>query len=623
MTVAPQFLAAIHMPREVIFGFLVALAIVLALTPAIGSLARRAGIVDEPGERRLNELPIPRLGGIALFFAIFVPSLAFLDLSRPQRAILIGAGIATVVGAIDDARSLVWWQKLSGQTLAAGVTAGLGVYVDHFTVPVLGVGALPKGVGIALTILWIVAIMNMVNFLDGLDGLAAGVCAISALTFSLIALSLDRAQPAILSAIVFGAALGFLRHNFYPARIFMGDSGALLLGFVLAAISVEGLLKTAAAVALAFPLLVLAIPIIDTSFVVAKRIKHGKPIYSADRFHLHHRFIDRGFSQRQAVLTMYVWCATLAGAALATRFLAPHAHGRWQLWPSVVDGADRARRARRLRLHRLRARDRQGRESAHPAAKKGGRAGTSLCLSLARRLIQSRLEAAANQSRFDLSPRLGHRGRAVSSFRLRWLEREEKGEAGFRARRHELASEGLPAAGSHGASSYLLCWRPVGNQHGVFLRVEGGEKTTLPLAPPGPTPTAKYAGRAGHWYWAALSPDGTRFLAQWSGECEVPTAFFVSLAGGKPIPVTGESDWAKSPNTMAYGWTPDGRAIVFIPTKPACGTGIFRPGIYLVAESCRRELIWAGNEPPARLERSLEPRTVARLKTILGPSSAK
>ncbi len=338
MTLAPQ-LAAIQMPREVIFGFALALVIVLALTPAIGSLARRVGAVDEPGERRLNELPIPRLGGIALFFAIFVPALAFLDLSRPLRAILVGAGIATVIGAIDDARELVWWQKLGGQALAAGVTAGLGVYVDRFTFPVIGVGVLPKWLGIALTILWIVAIMNMVNFLDGLDGLAAGVCAISAVTFCLIALSLGRAQPAILSAIVFGAALGFLHHNFYPARIFMGDSGALLLGFVLAAISVEGLLKTAAAVALAFPLLVLAIPIIDTSFVVAKRIKHGKPIYSADRFHLHHRFIDRGFTQRRAVLTMYFWCGTLAGAALATRFLAPHAHGHWQLWPSLADAA--------------------------------------------------------------------------------------------------------------------------------------------------------------------------------------------------------------------------------------------------------------------------------------------
>jgi UDP-GlcNAc:undecaprenyl-phosphate GlcNAc-1-phosphate transferase len=338
MTLEPQVLAVLEVPRQVVFGFALALVIVLLLTPAIGSLARRIGAVDEPGEeRRLNELPIPRLGGLALFFAIFVPALAFLDLSKPLKAILIGAAIATIVGAIDDARDLVWWQKLSGQTLAAGVTAGLGVYVDRFTFPVVGIGAVPKWLGITLAIVWIVAIMNMVNFLDGLDGLAAGVCAISAVTFAVIALSLDRVQPAILSAIVFGAALGFLRHNFYPARIFMGDSGALLLGFVLAAISVEGLLKTAAAVALAFPLLVLAIPIIDTSFVVAKRIKHGKPIYSADRFHLHHRFLDRGYSQRQAVLTMYLWCSTLAGAALATRFIAPHAHGHWQLWESSVD----------------------------------------------------------------------------------------------------------------------------------------------------------------------------------------------------------------------------------------------------------------------------------------------
>jgi len=170
-----------------------------------------------------------------------------------------------------------------------------------------------------------------------------------------------------LSAIVFGAALGFLRHNFYPARIFMGDSGALLLGFVLAAISIEGLLKTAAAVALAFPLLVLAIPILDTSFVVVKRIKHGKPIYSADRFHLHHRFIDRGFSQRRAVLTMYLWCVTLAGAALATRFLAPHAHGHWQLWSSNRRRRDRALGPGGLGLHRLRARDRQGDKPARPA----------------------------------------------------------------------------------------------------------------------------------------------------------------------------------------------------------------------------------------------------------------
>jgi UDP-GlcNAc:undecaprenyl-phosphate/decaprenyl-phosphate GlcNAc-1-phosphate transferase len=140
-------------------------------------------------------------------------------------------------------------------------------------------------------------------------------------------------------AIVFGAALGFLRHNFYPARIFMGDSGAMLLGFVLAAVSVQGLLKTAATVALFFPLLVLAVPILDTSFVVARRLKYRQPVYIGDQHHLHHRFVSRGFSQRRATLYLWAWVATLAAAALATRFIHPHPHGDWRAWPLVVDAA--------------------------------------------------------------------------------------------------------------------------------------------------------------------------------------------------------------------------------------------------------------------------------------------
>ena len=145
----------------------------------------------------------------------------------------------------------------------------------------------------------------------------------------------------MLSAIVFGACLGFLRHNFYPARIFMGDSGALLLGFTLAAISVQGLLKTAASAPSFLPLLVLAVPMLDTSFVVAKRLKHGQPIYVADRAHLHHRFVRLGFSQRARGADLWAWCATLAVAALATRFVPPHQHGHWHLWPNVGDRRDR------------------------------------------------------------------------------------------------------------------------------------------------------------------------------------------------------------------------------------------------------------------------------------------
>src|SRR5437879_2746910 len=299
---------------QVVWGALVAFVVVVLLTPAVGGMARMLGAVDAPGGRRLNRSPVPRLGGLALFLGIFVPALAFLPLNRDTRGLLLGAAVAVTVGAIDDFRGLRWFEKLGGQVLAAAVPTWFGVWVDRFTFPFLGIHALPASVGVPLTIVWIVAIMNMVNVLDGLDGLAAGVAAIAGVTFSVIALSLDKPGPAILSAIVFGASLGFLRHNFYPARIFMGDSGALLLGFVLAAVSVQGLLKTAAVAALFFPLLVLAVPILDTSFVVARRLKHGLPVYAADRQHLHHRFVNIGFTQRRAAAYIYVWVAMLAAA---------------------------------------------------------------------------------------------------------------------------------------------------------------------------------------------------------------------------------------------------------------------------------------------------------------------
>ncbi|MHB8650765.1 MAG: glycosyltransferase family 4 protein [Gaiellaceae bacterium] len=324
---------------QVVWGALVAVVIVILLTPAVGGMARLLGAVDAPGGRRLNRSPVPRLGGLALFLGIFVPSLAFLHLGRETRGLLLGAAVAVTVGAIDDFRGLRWFEKLGGQIVAAAIPTGFGVWVDRFTFPFLGIHTLPPEVGVPLTIVWIVTIMNMVNFLDGLDGLAAGVSGIAGLTFAVIALSLAKPDAAILSAIVFGACVGFLRHNFYPARIFMGDSGALLLGFVLAAVSVQGLLKTAATVALFFPLLVLAVPIVDTTFVVVRRLKHGEKVFEGDQAHLHHRFLRRGFSQPRAALTIWGWCLTLAAAALATRFIPFRAHGTWHLWPTVAAAA--------------------------------------------------------------------------------------------------------------------------------------------------------------------------------------------------------------------------------------------------------------------------------------------
>jgi UDP-GlcNAc:undecaprenyl-phosphate GlcNAc-1-phosphate transferase len=324
---------------QVIWGALVALTVVVLLTPAVGGMARLLGVVDRPGGRRLNRSPVPRLGGLALFLGIFVPALAFVPFTRETRGLLLGAAVAVTVGAIDDFRGLRWFEKLAGQLAAASIPAIFGIWVDRFTFPLLGVHALPAWLGVPLSILWIVAIMNMVNFLDGLDGLASGVAAIAGLTFAVIALSLAKTDAAILSAIVFGACVGFLRHNFYPARIFMGDSGALLLGFLLAAISVQGLLKTAATVALFFPLLVLAVPIVDTTFVVVRRLKHGEKIFEGDQAHLHHRFLRRGFSQPRAAMTIWAWCLSLAAAALATRFVPFRAHGVWHLWPTVLAAA--------------------------------------------------------------------------------------------------------------------------------------------------------------------------------------------------------------------------------------------------------------------------------------------
>jgi UDP-GlcNAc:undecaprenyl-phosphate GlcNAc-1-phosphate transferase len=299
-------------------------------------MARLLGVVDQPDARRLNKRPIPRLGGLAIFLGILVPSLAFLDLSGEMRGILLGAAVACVVGAVDDFRGLDPLPKLAGQVAAAAIPCAFGVWVDHFTFPFLGAVDLPAWVGMPLTVVWIVAVMNMVNFLDGMDGLASGVCAIAGLTFATLALSLGKIDAAVLSAIVAGACIGFLRHNFFPARIFMGDSGALVLGFTLATVSVAGLLKTASTVVLVLPLLILAVPIIDTSFVVAKRLKYRRPISSPDRSHLHHRFMDIGFSQRRAAVTMWAWTASLGAAALATRFIPFRAGGQWHAWETIA-----------------------------------------------------------------------------------------------------------------------------------------------------------------------------------------------------------------------------------------------------------------------------------------------
>jgi UDP-GlcNAc:undecaprenyl-phosphate GlcNAc-1-phosphate transferase len=322
---------------DVLWGFLVALAVVLVLTPAVGRVARVLGVVDEPGEqRRMHLRAVPRLGGLAIFLGIFIPALAFLELTPAYRGILLGASVATAVGMADDFRGLRWSVKLGGQIASALIAVYFGVTIEHFSFPLLGIHELPDWLSIIATVVWIVGMMNVINLLDGMDGLAAGISAIAGGTFAVLALSLGRPEAAVLSAIVAGACLGFLRHNFYPARIFMGDSGSHLLGFILAAVAIQGALKTAATVALLFPLLILAVPILDTSFVIAKRLKYGRPLHEPTPWHLYHRFRNIGFSQTRAALYFYVWGLVLAGGALATRFVPFRAHGQWHLWPTVA-----------------------------------------------------------------------------------------------------------------------------------------------------------------------------------------------------------------------------------------------------------------------------------------------
>ena len=317
-------------------GFVVAFLLVLLLTPAVSLAAWQAGLLDRPDDdRRLHRDPMPRLGGIAIFAAIAVPSAA-LGNQHGFWGVMLGAALMTMLGAVDDVRPLPPLVKLTGQILIGVLTVQLGIEINHVTLPFLGVFNL-DWLRYPVTIVWIVAIVNVVNFIDGLDGLAAGFCGIAAITFAILSASLGRLDAAAVSAILAGAAIGFLRYNFHPATIIMGDSGSLMMGYLLATIAIEGVLKTAAAVSLVFPLVVLALPILDTSFVILKRLKYRQPIYQADRWHFHHRFSNIGFSQRRTALTLYAWCMMLSAFALAIRFVPAHRHG-WNPVSVVVLG---------------------------------------------------------------------------------------------------------------------------------------------------------------------------------------------------------------------------------------------------------------------------------------------
>jgi UDP-GlcNAc:undecaprenyl-phosphate/decaprenyl-phosphate GlcNAc-1-phosphate transferase len=308
------------MEDRALIAFVLALALTAVVTPLVARLARRVGALDPVQERGLASEPTPLLGGLAILAGVLVAGSLLLPATTEIRGILIAALLITVVGLLDDLIDLPPQLKLLGQVAAGLICVLSGVRVDDFTFPFVGRVDLGD-LGGPLTLIGLVLIMNVVNFSDGVDGLAAGVCAIAAVGFAVIAFDLHEDAAGILAACTAGAALGFLVHNFHPASVFMGDSGSNLLGLLLGGVIVEGSLKTNALIALVVPLVILAVPFLDTGFVVAKRIKYRRPVYRGDSNHFHHRFHRMGFSQRKTVLYLYAWTTTMTAIAVALRFV--------------------------------------------------------------------------------------------------------------------------------------------------------------------------------------------------------------------------------------------------------------------------------------------------------------
>ena len=290
-----------------------ALVISFAATPVVKRFARRVGAMDVPKDgRRMHDHPIPRLGGLAMFLGFLLSTLLFAGIDTQVRGMLLGCLVVVFTGVLDDIRPLKWWMKLPLQLAAAVIAVAHGIRIEVFTSPNLFTeGWLILGwLSVPITVLWIVLVTNAVNLIDGLDGLAVGVSGIGSVAMLVIALLVSEGNVAVIMAALAGACLGFIPYNLNPAKIFAGDTGALLLGFVLATMSVIGLFKTYAIVSFLLPFLVLALPIFDTVFAIVRRLAHGKNPMEPDRGHVHHRLIDMGLSQKQAVAVLY--CISVA-----------------------------------------------------------------------------------------------------------------------------------------------------------------------------------------------------------------------------------------------------------------------------------------------------------------------
>ncbi|MBQ7681972.1 MAG: undecaprenyl/decaprenyl-phosphate alpha-N-acetylglucosaminyl 1-phosphate transferase [Oscillibacter sp.] len=304
----------------VLIALLVAMVVSFLMTPVVRSFAYKVGAIDVPRDaRRMHTVPIPRLGGLAIFSGFMISTLLFVAMTPEMKSVLLGAVVIVVLGVIDDSMSLPAALKFVVQIGAALIPTLHGVTIRVFSNPNIFSDDLYWNLGslsVPLTVLWIVAVTNSVNLIDGLDGLANGVSTISASTMLVIALLLGETDVSLVLAALVGACIGFMPYNLNPAKMFMGDTGATFLGYILATMSIQGLFKYYAVISFVVPFLILGLPIFDTTFAFFRRLAHGQSPMQADRGHIHHRLIDMGLNQKQAVATLYVISAILGLSAV-------------------------------------------------------------------------------------------------------------------------------------------------------------------------------------------------------------------------------------------------------------------------------------------------------------------
>ena len=301
-------------------ALLVAIAVSFLMCPLVKSFAYKIGAIDVPKDnRRMHKKPVPRLGGLAIFMGFMVSILLFASIDHEMQGILLGAVIIVVLGVVDDMTPLRAYFKFFVQIVAALVAVFHGVVIETLSNPNIFSQSPYWNLGwiaIPVTVFWIVGITNAVNLIDGLDGLACGVSTISALTMLVIALLVSESGVAVIMASLVGACLGFMPYNRNPAKMFMGDTGSTFLGYILATISIQGLFKYYAIVSFAVPFLILGLPMFDTLFAIIRRLAHGQNPMAPDRGHIHHRLIDMGLNQKQAVAALYVVSSILGLSAV-------------------------------------------------------------------------------------------------------------------------------------------------------------------------------------------------------------------------------------------------------------------------------------------------------------------